>query len=159
MNILILCDDSYGKSFYPKLIEKIYGRKPSIPPKRAVGPKVSRIIKANFISSNPDKIIRIKDGEGNRFDEVMRNIEEVELKNLDKTLKDKVKIVILDCEIEEWICISKDIKFNCKPSRELRIRERYEKHMLPKYVDELDIDKLKRRSRSFRDFLNAIEDP
>ncbi len=159
MNILILGDDSYGKGFYPKLIERIFGRSYSTLFKRAIGPKVSRIIKANFISSNPDKIIRIKDGEGNRIDEVVRNIEEMELRNLDRTLKDKVKIVILDCEVEEWICISKGIKFNCKPSRELRMREKYEKHMLPKYVDKLDIDKLKVKSRSFRDFLNAIEDP
>lgn len=73
-------------------------------------------------------------------------------------MKPRVKIVLAEYEIEEWICISKDLKWgHSKPSDELKIKYGYEKYELPKYASELDFDKLQRESKSFQSFLAALK--
>jgi len=68
----------------------------------------------------------------------------------------KVKEIIFDQEIEEWITLSTQDK----PSDELRRKEKYEKHMLPNYVNKVDFDDPKLTNlRSFKEFLEALNDP
>jgi hypothetical protein len=140
-------------------MERIWGQRPTIRPKRAVGPKVSRIIKATSLSFRLDKIVRIKDAHGKQLNKVREQVERFEFRELDEYLRKILRIVLLDYEVEEWICISKGIRFSDKPSEELRRRENYEKYKLPNYADELDIRKLREGSRSFREFVEAVEDP
>ncbi len=72
-------------------------------------------------------------------------------------MKTPVKIVLAEYEIEEWICISKDLKWkHLKPSEELKRNFGYEKYKLPKYANELDFDKLKKNCKSFKAFLNVL---
>lgn len=68
-----------------------------------------------------------------------------------------VKIILAEYEIEEWICISKDIKWkHSKPSDELKLKFGYMKSSLPKYAAELDFDKLGKNCKSFKAFLDAL---
>ncbi len=74
-----------------------------------------------------------------------------------KNIKTPVYIVLAEYEIEEWICISKDLKWkHSKPSEELKRNFGYEKHKLPKYANELDFNKLQKNCNSFKAFLNAL---
>jgi hypothetical protein len=72
-------------------------------------------------------------------------------------LKTPVKIILADFEIEEWICISKNIKLkHLKPSDELKNQYGYEKWNLSKYATELDFDKLVKNCKSFIAFIDAL---
>jgi len=68
----------------------------------------------------------------------------------------KIKPIIFEQEIEEWITKSTQQK----PSEELKTTERYEKYKLPNYVSKIEFDNPKLMNlRSFKDFLNALNDP
>lgn len=70
-----------------------------------------------------------------------------------------IEIIQNDYEIEEWICISMNLKWaHLKPSEELKNKCGYIKSGLPKYAERLDLDKLKRNSDSFRLFLKALQE-
>ena len=86
-----------------------------------------------------DKIIIIADADGRNAEKKKRDILRF-VKNEDLV---HVQVVLLNYEIEEWICYSESISFgNQKPSDVLKHRKNYTKNQLPKYAERLDCKKL-----------------
>ena len=162
MNVKIISEDTYGKEFFKKLIfklneielvENIIVQKPETLP-ALCNYKLDRILKA--IDTSCDKIIIIQDADGpqNKVDRYKR------IKNhVPDDLITPVEIIQNDYEIEEWICVSMDLKWGeLKPSKELKHKCGYIKSGLPKYAERLDFDKLIKNSDSFRLFLKALQE-
>ncbi|MDP2846278.1 MAG: hypothetical protein Q8N79_09465 [Candidatus Methanoperedens sp.] len=160
MNIKIISEDDYGGAFLKNVIlhlknKKLVGNifvKGSKPMHPLCNFKLDRILRS--FDGSCDKIIIMLDSDGPKNLE-KRRVNAMRHKPDD--LETPVEIILTDYEIEEWICISKNLKWkHSKPSDELKIKEGYIKSSLPKYAAELDFDKLQRNCRSFRDFLNAL---
>jgi len=171
---VVITEDISGKKFVEEIIQRMresnlisqdlkvdidYGARPC-------RHKLTRIIKlyltAPYILGKKkkpyNKVILLCDGDGNPgkvFDEVKDHVP--------KDLLDRVIIIVLDHEIEEWICTSLGIRWSFKPSKALDQyvrrnikKDGYRKRDLPKYIKYLDINKLLNNSRSFKEFYNAI---
>ncbi len=159
MNIKIISEDDYGGAFLKNVIlhlknKQLVGNvsvKGSKPMRPLCNFKLDRILKS--FDGSCDKIIIMLDSDGpenleSRRVNVMRHVPD--------DLETPVEIVLAEYEIEEWICISRDLKCkHSKPSDELK-KEVYTKSSLPKYASELDFDKLQKICRSFKAFLNAL---
>jgi uncharacterized protein YuzE len=100
------------------------------------------------------------DGPANRED-VFKRVDV----HIAKEIKSKVDVIILDYELEEWICYSFGIHFaGDKPSKALNERckgkrgskKGYKKWQLPKFVENLDINALRRNCRSFEEFVSML---
>ncbi len=160
MNIKIISEDDYGGEFLKnviaqlenkKLVGKIIikGSKPMLP---LCNFKLDRILKS--FDSTCDKIIIMLDSDEPQNREHRRsNI----MRHVPKEMITPVEIILAEYEIEEWICISKNLKWgHSKPSEELKNQFRYKKSSLPRYASELDFDKLIKKSKSFISFLKAL---
>jgi len=101
----------------------------------------------------PDKIIIILDGDKNQG-KYQQNLNKAR-RHIPNNIKTPCSIVVFDYEVEEWICISLNIKWSSKPSDALKSKFKYKKQHLPNYVDKLDFNKLK-EVKSFNDFINAL---
>ena len=160
MNIKIISEDDYGGAFLKNVIVRLKDKKmvgniiikASKPMRPLCNIKLDRILKA--FDTSCDKIIIILDADGpNNYESRYANVE----RHVPNDLKAPVQIILTDFEIEEWICISKNIKWkHLKPSEELKNYDGYIKSRLPKYADELDFDILGKKSRSFKEFLDAL---
>ncbi|CAG0963750.1 hypothetical protein METP2_00964 [Methanosarcinales archaeon] len=160
MNIKIISEDDYGGAFLKNVIEQLKNKnivgnvtvKATKPMRPLCNLKLDRILKA--FDNSCDKIIIILDSDGtqnqeSRYANVKRHVPE--------SLKTPVEIILTDYEIEEWICISKDLKWkHSKPSQELKNKYGYIKSRLPKYAAELDFDVLSNKCKSFKAFLAAL---
>ncbi|QGA53903.1 hypothetical protein GFS03_04590 [Sulfolobus sp. E5-1-F] len=163
----IVSEDTYGPKFVEYLIDvlKSKGLIPHniVPCKsRSTNGKgnfknvaIWRRIKGIIRSGICDKAIILIDGDGKDIKEVKEeyNLDKL-TKELSEDVKEKICTVIFDHEIEEWILPNSN-----EPSEELKRKEDYDKSDLPKYANEIDIELLKQKSRSFNDFLNCINDP
>jgi len=160
MNIKIISEDDYGGAFLKNVIlqlknEKLVGNisvKGSKPMRPLCNFKLDRILKS--FDGSCDKIIIMLDSDGPENLEPRRvNV----MRHKPDDLETPVEIILTDYEIEEWICISKNLKWkNSKPSDELKNQYGYTKSSLPKYAVELDFDKLQRNCKSFMAFLYAL---
>jgi hypothetical protein len=162
MKIKLIVEDFYGVDFLKNVIERLKAvnlvNKNLIIPKPKHIPadcniKLDEILK--MVDNTCDKIIIILDADGpqNYTDKY-----EKARSHISNSMKTPVKIVLAEYEIEEWICISKNLKWgHSKPSEELKSQFRYKKSSLPKYASELDFDKLIKKSKSFIAFLNALQ--
>ncbi len=114
--------------------------------------KLDRILKA--FDNSSDKIIILLDSDGpENLESRYANVE----RHVPDGMKTPVKIILTDYEIEEWICISKNLKWkHSKPSDELKKTEGYIKSSLPKYANELDFDELQKKCNSFKKFFKAL---
>ena len=99
-----------------------------------------------------ERVIILIDADGKPHKELTEHIKSF----LDNTDMNFVRIVLLDYEIEEWICYSKGIKFYEKPSKILKTKLSYKKNQLPAYALKLDCEKLK-TCPSFKRFMIALE--
>ena len=160
MNIKIISEDDYGGAFLKNVIlqlknKKLVGNisvKGSKPMRPLCNFKLDRILRS--FDGSCDKIIIMLDSDGPENLEKRRvNI----MRHKPDDLETPVEIILTDYEIEEWVCISKNLKWkDSKPSDELKNQYGYIKSSLPKYATELDFDKLQRNCRSFKAFLNAL---
>jgi len=111
-------------------------------------PKTKRII--SILEDKVDMVLLFIDADGMKVENIRKECEGIIGKS------NKVRIIIFDQEIEEWITCSTQQK----PSEELKSKRRYDKSMLPDYVDEVVSNYSKLTNlRSFRDFLEALNDP
>ena len=160
MNIKIISEDDYGGAFLKNVIlqlknKKLAGNisvKGSKPMRPLCNFQLDRILKS--FDGSCDKIIIMLDSDGPENLEKRRvNI----MRHVPDNLETPVEIILADYEIEEWICISKNLKWKqSKPSKELKNKKGYTKSSLPKYASELDFDKLQKNCKSFKAFLNAL---
>ena len=160
MNIKIISEDYYGGAFLENVIVRLKNKKmvgnitvkASKPMLPLCNSKLDRILMA--FDTSCDKIIIILDADSpqnyeSRYTNVKRHVPD--------DLKTPVEIILIDYEIEEWICFSKNLKWkHSKPSEELKIKDGYIKSRLPKYAYELDFDILRKNCRSFKEFLEAL---
>ncbi len=159
MNIKIISEDDYGGAFLKNVIfqlknKKLVGNisvKGSKPMRPLCNFKLDRILKS--FDGSCDKIIIMLDSDGPENLEARRiNI----MRHVPDDLETPVEIILAEYEIEEWVCISKNLKCkHSKPSDELK-KEGYTKSSLPKYASELDFDKLQKNCKSFEAFLKAL---
>ena len=160
MNIKIISEDDYGGAFLKNVIEQLKNKKivgnitvkATKPMRPLCNLKLDRILKA--FDTSCDKIIIILDSDGpQNYESRYVNIE----RHVPHGLRTPVKIILVDYEIEEWICISKNFEWkHSKPSEELKVKDGYIKSSLPKYAAELDFDKLVKNCISFKAFLAAL---
>ncbi|MFA4957875.1 MAG: hypothetical protein WC556_12970 [Candidatus Methanoperedens sp.] len=160
MNIKIISEDDYGGAFLKNVIVQLKSKKmvgnivvkATKPMRPLCNFQLDRILKS--FDTSCDKIIIILDSDGphnykSRYANVKRHVPD--------GMKTPVEIILTDYEIEEWICISKGLKWkHHKPSDELKLKFGYIKSSLPKYADELDFDKLGKNCESFKAFLDAL---
>ncbi|CAG0983357.1 hypothetical protein METP2_02117 [Methanosarcinales archaeon] len=160
MNIKIISEDDYGGAFLKNVIEQLKNKnivgnvtvKATKPMRPLCNLKLDRILKA--FDNSCDKIIIILDSDGpenheSRYANIKRHVPD--------DLKTTVEIILTDYEIEEWICLSKNLKWtHSKPSDALKNKDGYIKSRLPKYADELDFDVLSNKCKSFKAFLAAL---
>jgi len=159
MNIKIISEDDYGGAFLKNVIallknKKLVGNvsvKGSKPMRPLCNFKLDRILKS--FDGSCDKIIIMLDSDGpENLESRRKNI----IRHVPDDLETPVEIILAEYEIEEWVCISKNLKCkHSKPSDELK-KEGYTKSSLPKYASDLDFDKLQKNCKSFKEFLNAL---
>jgi hypothetical protein len=160
MNIKIISEDDYGGAFLKNVIGQLKNKnmvenitvKATKPMRPLCNLKLDRILKS--FDNSCDKIIIILDSDHpqnheSRYANVKRHVP--------NDLRTPVEIILIDYEIEEWICISKKLKWqHSKPSEELKVKFGYIKSSLPKYAAELDFDALGKNCKSFKTFLAVL---
>jgi hypothetical protein len=161
MKIKLIVEDFYGVDFLKNVIERL--KEANLINKNLIIPKPKHLPAdcnqkldeiLEYIDNKVDRIIIVLDADDPRN---FKDRYERAQSHIPKGMKTPVKIVLADYEIEEWICISKNLKWkHSKPSDELKSKFGYEKYKLPKYAAELDFDKLQRNCKSFKAFLNAL---
>ncbi len=161
MNIKIISEDDYGAEFLKNVIAQlktkklvgnvtVKGSKPMLP---LCNSKLDRILKS--FDSSCDRIIIMLDSDGPqnleyRYTNIKRHVP--------NNMITPVEIILTDYEIEEWICLSKNLKWkHSKPSEELKNNFGYTKSSLPRYASELDFDELRKKCRSFIAFLDVLQ--
>lgn len=165
MSVYFITEDTFGGLFIKQVIEKktkegIIPRNIRIVKTESSGrcnPRIGRLVK---IAVNiAERIIIIVDSEGR---EVQRVFEET-MAHVAPLHRERVRIIVMNYEIEEWICLSLGLRLEGnKPSDVLKREERhknrdgYKKYNLPDFAKELDCEKLRKSSDSFRRFLSAL---
>ncbi len=159
MTIKIFCEDRKGKPFFEELIKRMKkkGILRNIPIKVGyiggrVGTSLERRIKAS-LREGCNKFIVIYDAHGEDIKEVRDRV----WRFIPVNVSSNTCVVILDFEIEEWICISEGIDCGSEPYKTLKSKIGYEKHKLPKYAEKLNFNKLK-ECRSFKEFLDCLKE-
>ncbi|MFX0174395.1 MAG: hypothetical protein ACFE9L_21160 [Candidatus Hodarchaeota archaeon] len=115
--------------------------------------KINRQIKAEHLSQTYDLIIVIIDGDGQVNQKKLEMEQHIETNYVQIT-----KIIVIETEIEEWLCESLDIEYNMKPSRVLRSVKNYEKRKLPDLIHLLNYEKLLFQNGSFQEFVETLNE-
>jgi len=167
VKVRIFTENAYGPDFIKRLIKRLKERG-AIPADLFVNashflgvcrPKSGRQIGAAYYDF--DSIIVIVDAHGGDANEVEASV----IKHVHGDFRDKLRMVILDYEIEEWVCRGLNIRFGQNPSEDLSsyLRRRkgykgeYKKHMLPEFADEVNIERLMEYP-SFKRFLKMLRE-
>ena len=154
MNFYFIVEDKFGPSFIKQVFRKkfeegLFSGRISDARRSSISNKMTRMISAAI--SSVDRIIILMDADGRPLADKEEKIKEyVAKKDLDH-----VRIVLLDNEIEEWICYSLGIKTNGKPSDALAEKNGYQKRDLLKYASKIDCTKLK-DCQSFNRLISAL---
>ena len=166
--VVLMVEDCYGGEFFKRLINelneseflnykikfsKVRGKRNPIHMPYICNDRMRREIIAVDNLTKTDKIIIILDGDKNQG-KYQQNLNRAR-RHIPNNIKTPYSIVVFDYEVEEWICISLNIKWSSKPSDALKSKFKYKKQHLPNYVDKLDFNKLK-EVKSFNDFVNAL---
>jgi hypothetical protein len=156
---MVLCEDSYGTDFFKELINRLKSENMisdglHVNTDRFYGPcntKLKGQMKAITFQRGYNFFIIVADAHGKPANEIKSDIE----CHIPEDLKEITHMVILNYEIEEWICVSLNIKINDKPSNILRRRFGYEKYKLKDYVPKLNFKRLK-NYQSFNEFIKVF---
>ena len=158
---LILTEDKYGESFFKKLCQKLkehglISKQLHCDVKKLPGKcnsKTERILLAR--EGLDDQIVIIADAHGTNKKEVIASLKG----HIPKSFKKITHLIIFDYCIEEWICKGLGIKYGTDPvtdlDRYLRSTsgEKYEKYMLPSFLNRIDINLLINNDKNFNCFL------
>lgn len=158
---MILSEDSYGKGFFKELTNRLKNEqiisKFHVSVNRFYGPcniKLEKQLKVYFELREFSNIIIFVDADGKSIEEIKRRIEI----HIERCYEGSVKIIILKYEIEDWLCISENIKIRCnKPSKILKETKKYKKCRLKQYVPKLNFKKLCEECETFNDFLSILQ--
>jgi len=163
---VIYCEDSYGGDFFRRLVARLIKESVieniKIETQKIPGPcwtKTERQIKASLAFY--DAILLIVDAEGGDRKTVRQRL----MKHVPKGQKTKVRPIIFDFMIEEWICLGLGIKHGSRPSEDLSAWKRenegatqkYQKRQLPGFAEKIDLSKLE-NDKNFKTLLKALND-
>lgn len=140
MKKTILCEDTYGKLSFEKLIKKLKNTEAlrlEIIVKSIKGPFDSKAARAVKAASMNGVVIVVVDAHGSNTREVEDRIK----KECGTT--DGLRVVVIEKSVEDWIVANECID----PRREnalkyLKYQHRYEKYKLPGYGERIDPEKL-----------------
>lgn len=144
MKFYFFVEDSHGSDFITVLFKKNSGEgllSGNIVDARRydLSNKLRRMVNAAIHLKKVDRVIILRDADGRSLDKEIERIKQY----LDPRYLRYVHIVLLDYEIEEWICYSQGIPVKGeKPSKILKHRQKYQKNRLPKFAEKLDCKKL-----------------
>jgi hypothetical protein len=167
MNFKVLCEDKYGVGFLEDLIQRMKNGHiiPIVPVSVTkfygpCNPKTDKQLKVFAFMNNYDSFVVLADTDGNPQMEVRRRV----IQHIPAELQDSTDLVLFDYEIEDWLLVNQGIPWTLisksfKPSAFLKERTGYEKHRLRQHAQRLDIPKLKRQCRSFREFIECFNRP
>lgn len=155
---VVFCEDKYGGPFLRDLMNSLKNnnticRSSGVDISKFYGPcnvKLERQLLAKSRVRTCHFIVLV-DADGRDKASVRSRV----FQHVPQRLASITRIVVLDYEIEDWICVSLGIRLNRKPSVLLKQRFGYEKHNLKSYVPKLDIQRLK-KCVSFCDFLASL---
>ena len=164
-NTIIFTEDTYGTDFIKKLLHR---QRINVDAKRLAGicyPKIVRQLKAAALDYQ--KVIILADGDWNP-QQTKQKLQE-HIAHINPKLRQKIHLVIVQSEIEEWITTALDIllKPGQKPSKlltqHLRRKTRnpkteYQKHMLPKLAEQINTQKLS-KNPSYQKLIKTLKDP
>jgi len=156
MRVYFIVEDHYGPPFVKSFVDKKseQGTIPEIVVSDAkripLGPKLDRVIKSALTEA--DRVVILADADGKSTHDKEEDVKRF----ISKEYLTRVRIVIFQHEIEDWICYSLDIPIrDGKPSAILKEREHYEKFRLKSFVSRIDCNKLS-DCDSFNSLLNAL---
>ncbi len=170
MKVAIFTEDTYAPKFIKNVINRLISEgfiSTKIEFAKLHTPslikKCHNVRKVLSVVRDVDRILILIDKENSdEYDEdrdVWRH-----LRNLKEQDKRKIVVIATEPEIEEWICESLDIPFDKtgkdlerKPSKILGKNHNYKKSKLPKYAENLDFEKLLRKSKSFKEFYLSLK--
>ena len=134
----LVVEDSFGPDFITKLFKKKFdegllsGKLAGVT-SCLIGNKLRRKVNAALL--DVDHVIVLMDADGQPLGQRTEAIK----RYLDVKYLDYVSIVLLDYEIEEWICYSLGIPTKGeKPSAILKNHKNYKKNHLPRFAEKLD---------------------
>ena len=179
MIVAVFMEDRYGPGFIRKVINRLIseeyvkeniefaklgnfvrmGKNPALIKKcHNVGRKVKAVVK------DVDRVLLVIDKEDTYNYDENREIWR-HLKDLKEEYRKKIRVIALEPEIEEWICISLGRDFDKtgydrarKPSKVLERTDNYEKSKLDRYVEKLDFKRLMENSNSFKYFYHSLRE-
>ena len=142
MRSRLVVEDSFGPDFIKKLFskkfdEKLLSGKLEVVTSCLLGNKLGRKVNAALL--DVDRVLILVDADGQSLDQKTKILKQyLGVRHLDRT-----SIVLLDYEIEEWICYSEGIPIRGgKPSNILKRRQNYRKNRLPRFAEKLDCKRL-----------------
>lgn len=156
MKFYFLMEDRFGPQFIKTLFRKksesgLFTGRIVKARRSSISTKLSRHVTA--AQEIADRIIILMDAEGKPLDDKTDEIK----RHLDTKYTNNVRIVLLDQEIEEWICYSKEYTIkDGKPSDILKTKLKYQKNQLPDYAKSLDCERMQ-SCESFNRLLKAME--
>ena len=142
MKFYFVVEDRFGPAFIIRFFKKkfdeglLFGKLVGVE-SCSIDNKLRRKVNASF--TDADRVIVLMDADGQSHDKKTEKIKQY----LDHKYLDCVRIVLLDHEIEEWICYSQGIPIREeKPSKILKHHQNYQKRHLPGFAEKLDCKKL-----------------
>ncbi|UNQ73709.1 hypothetical protein [Infirmifilum sp. NZ] len=168
--IAVFVEDAYGKEFIERLLAKLQPSHQVGVIKRFAGPCNTKSTRQLLSSTHDhDRVVVLVDGDWNPSD-VRRRIEEhiddIRDEDRRREVRSKVRIVVVESEIEEWICHSLGLGVGRgqKPSEVLsqylqREESRnYGKWELPRYAELVAVNcgSLYGKNPSFKEFLDCL---
>ena len=150
-SIALLTEDRYGCEFIRRLLSRLNCSHKLGKVERLAGvcnSKSGRQVRALYDWHS--KIIVLVDAHG-------RDPEKVKEDTLShmRNLSNKVKVITLPYSIEEWVCLGLGLRFSNDPLDSLKRHIDYEKFMLPRLAEKLDIDALY-RSLPFKELISEF---
>jgi len=188
--VIIYTEDSYGVAFFKKLIERLVKEKfidisLNVETKRLAGKCYlksgrqivtsiefyDRIIVVIDAEGKNKKTVKVNDLEKHVFNHIKHRVQKDHINKFKNKIKDKLKIIVLDYMIEEWICYSLGIKVRNKPSEDLNgwlrkyksYKHGYKKSTLPYFVyGEKSYPKINLKALmnypTFKEFISALKE-
>jgi hypothetical protein len=154
----ILCEDKHGGPFLKDLVNRLKNSKMIT---RSFSVNVAKFygacnakLRRQLIAESQVRVRRfviLVDADGKNKTTIRSRVRQ----HVPSNLASITRIVVLDYEIEDWICVSLGINLNSKPSILLEQRYGYKKHNLKSYVLKLDFQELQ-KCGSFCDFVGSL---
>jgi hypothetical protein len=155
---VLLCEDKYGGPFLRDLTNRLkssglMSRRTGVDTTKFYGACNVKLEK-QLIAKSLDRTCSftiLVDSDGREKAPIRRRVAQ----HIPRNLATITRTIILDYEIEDWICVSLGMPLNGRSAEMLRRRYGYEKYRLVSYVPKLDFERLK-VCQSFRDFVNSL---